>query len=196
MRVKCAAAILACSVGFGICEASAHGAELSGTWARSGTSWMCPPEFPPCDWEDTAEFWQLQGFYIEVALAGGVTFVGITVGVEPNKELASQIGIEVNKGILVDDQLKTSEANIFAIGDCAEVRNPASGRKSVEAVWYTGRIMGETVAQTITGKSTDYNPGTWFNSAKFFDLEYQTYGFVPNNELDDHYYKFKAEFCK
>ncbi len=39
--------------------------------------------------------------------------------------------------------------------------------------------MGETVARTICGKPTKYQPGVFFNSAKFFDIEYQTYGQVP-----------------
>ena len=39
-------------------------------------------------------------------------------------------------------------------------------------------MMGEVVAQTICGTKTKYEPGPWFNSAKFFDIEYQTYGNV------------------
>jgi predicted DNA-binding WGR domain protein len=39
-------------------------------------------------------------------------------------------------------------------------------------------MMGETLAQTICGNRTEYKPGHWFNSAKFLDLEYQTYGWV------------------
>jgi hypothetical protein len=39
--------------------------------------------------------------------------------------------------------------------------------------------MGETIARTITGKRTKYQPGIFFNSAKFFNIEYQTYGQVP-----------------
>ena len=41
-------------------------------------------------------------------------------------------------------------------------------------------MMGETVAQTICGTKTEYKPGIWFNSAKFFDIEYQVYGNVPS----------------
>ena len=51
-------------------------------------------------------------------------------------------------------------------------------RRPVEAVWYTGRMMGETVARTLCGQRTEYRPGHWFNSAKFLDIEYQTYGWV------------------
>lgn len=38
--------------------------------------------------------------------------------------------------------------------------------------------MGETLAQTICGNKLEYKPGHWFNSAKFLDIEYQTYGWV------------------
>lgn len=107
-------------------------------------------------------------------------FVGITTGVIPNKELALAAGLTTNRGIVVNELLETSIPNIYAIGDCAEHQHPQPGRAPVEQVWYTGRIMGETVAQTITGNPTPYQPGIWFNSAKFFDIEYQTYGTVPN----------------
>jgi NAD-dependent DNA ligase len=40
------------------------------------------------------------------------------------------------------------------------------------------RHVGETVAKTIVGNKTKYQPGNWFNSAKFFDIEYQTYGWA------------------
>jgi hypothetical protein len=40
-------------------------------------------------------------------------------------------------------------------------------------------MHGGTVARTIAGEPTPYDRGVWFNSAKFFDIEYQTYGFVP-----------------
>ncbi len=104
--------------------------------------------------------------------------VGLTAGVHPNIGLTDGTSIESNRGILVNEYLQTNIENIFAIGDCAEVKNPLPGRKPIEAVWYVGRMMGETLAHTITGNKTSYKPGYWFNSAKFFDIEYQTYGNV------------------
>ena len=105
-------------------------------------------------------------------------FVGLTVGVHPNISFLKDSGIETNKGILVDSHLRTSIPNIYALGDCAELRKPQPSRRSIEAVWYTGKMMGETVAATICGQPTEYNAGIWYNSAKFFDIEYQTYGYV------------------
>jgi NAD(P)H-nitrite reductase large subunit len=103
-------------------------------------------------------------------------FVGLTAGVRPNIDFLKNTPLEINRGILVDDYLQTNIPDVFAIGDCAEIRNPQQGRKPIEAVWYTGRMAGETVAHNICGQKVRYNPGLWFNSAKFLDIEYQIYG--------------------
>jgi NAD(P)H-nitrite reductase large subunit len=105
-------------------------------------------------------------------------FVGLTTGVRPNIDFIKNTDIATNRGILVNKYLETNQNSIYAIGDCSEQQEPQTGRRSIEAVWYTGRMMGETLAQTLTGNKKAYNPGHWFNSAKFFDIEYQTYGLV------------------
>jgi NADPH-dependent 2,4-dienoyl-CoA reductase/sulfur reductase-like enzyme len=104
--------------------------------------------------------------------------VGLTAGVSPNINFLKESAIEIGRGVKVNRFLETTIKNIYAIGDCAEQQDPIGERRSIEAVWYTGRMMGETVAQTICGNRIEYKPGHWFNSAKFFDIEYQTYGWV------------------
>lgn len=104
--------------------------------------------------------------------------VGLTVGVSPSIGFLKDSGIKTNRGILVNEFLQTNIENVYAIGDCVERTYELSGRRNIEQVWYTGRMMGEVVAQTICGSPTKYEPGPWFNSAKFFDIEYQTYGNV------------------
>ena len=107
-------------------------------------------------------------------------YVGLTAGVHPNIDfLRDAEGLELGRGIKVNDYLETSVPDVYAIGDCAELREPKPGRRPVEAIWYTGRMMGETVAYNIMGRPVGYDPGVWFNSAKFLDLEYQVYGEVP-----------------
>ncbi|MBF9254246.1 NAD(P)/FAD-dependent oxidoreductase [Pontibacter sp. 172403-2] len=106
-------------------------------------------------------------------------FVGLAVGVSPNTGLLKDTPLETNRGILVDEFFATSIRNVFAIGDCVEYRNPPPLRKPVEQVWYTGRMHGETLAHNLAHFPVAYQPGPWFNSAKFLDIEYQTYGIVP-----------------
>lgn len=116
--------------------------------------------------------------------------VGLTAGVSPNINFLKDSGIELGRGILVNRRLETSVADVYAIGDCAEQREAIGERRPIEAVWYTGRMMGETVAQTICGNPTEYKPGHWFNSAKFLDIEYQTYGWVwaQPKEHEEHFW--------
>ena len=103
-------------------------------------------------------------------------FVGLTVGVRPNVDLAKASGIETNRGVVVNEYFETSAADVYAAGDCAEFNRDGIGSRRVEQLWYTGRNHGKTVARTICGLRTAYDRGVFFNSAKFFTVEYQTYG--------------------
>ena len=109
--------------------------------------------------------------------------VGLTAGVTPNVDFLKDSGIELGRGVKVNRHLETNIKDIYAIGDCAEQHEPIGNRRPIEAVWYTGRMMGETVAQTICGNKMEYKPGHWFNSAKFLDIEYQTYGWVFSEKI-------------
>lgn len=116
--------------------------------------------------------------------------VGLTAGVSPNIDFLKDSGIELDKGVKVNRYLETNIKDIYAIGDCAEQHEAIDQRRPIEAVWYTGRMMGEVLAQTLTGTPTQYKPGHWFNSAKFLDIEYQTYGWVwaETKENENHFY--------
>jgi NADPH-dependent 2,4-dienoyl-CoA reductase/sulfur reductase-like enzyme len=105
-------------------------------------------------------------------------FVGLTPGVSPNAELAKSAGLRVGRGVLVDESFRTSAPEIFAAGDCAEIVAADGGANRVEQLWYTGRLQGEVLGDVLAGEERRYDRGIWFNSAKFFDLEYQTYGLV------------------
>ncbi len=99
--------------------------------------------------------------------------VVVATGVRPRVELAMASGVAVARGIVVDDRFRTSVPNVFAIGDCAELPT------GVQQLWYTARQHGEHVASVILGRDRPYDGGVYFNSAKFFDLEWQVYGHVP-----------------
>ncbi len=108
--------------------------------------------------------------------------VGLTAGVTPNIDFLKDSGIELGSGVKVNRYLETNIEDVYAIGDCAEQHDAIGNRRPIEAVWYTGRMMGEALAHTICGNKREYNPGHWFNSAKFLDIEYQTYGWVFSTE--------------
>ena len=132
-------------------------------------------------------------------------FVGLTVGVSPNIDFLYFSGIELGKGVLVNEFLETNIPGIYAAGDCAQLSNPRPGRRPTEPVWYVGRNMGEVAGHNIVASLNSdfglriseprnpkseiripYDPGIWFNSAKFFDIEYQVYGEVLPNPPEHH----------
>jgi len=116
-------------------------------------------------------------------------FVGLTAGVHPNIQFikdSEACDVDCQKGVLVNDYLETTAEDVYAIGDCAQLMNPEEGRRSIEAIWYTGRMMGETVAHVICEHRIKYTPRQWFNSAKFFDIEYQVYGDVQAKPPENH----------
>ena len=124
-----------------------------------------------------------------VALSDGrkvkCQFVGIATGVKPNIDFLHLTELKLDRGIVVDSRLRTNVPDVFAAGDCAQLSDPRPDRKPTEAIWYTGRMQGEVAAHNILGGSVDYDPGIYFNSAKFFDIEYQVYGQVPAELPDD-----------
>ena len=111
--------------------------------------------------------------------------MGLTVGVKPNVEFLRGSKIEVDRGVLVNDCFETNIEGAFAIGDCAQFRNPEVAHRPIEQLWYTARKHGRTVAETLAGVRTPYQRGVFFNSAKFFTLEYQTYGDIRSDIPDD-----------
>ena len=112
-------------------------------------------------------------------------FVGIATGVTPNVDFLKSTTLAVDKGVKVNAYFERSVPDVYAIGDCAEFeKQPGPGRRTLEQVWYTGRMHGETLAYNFCNKPVTYQPGVWFNSAKFFAIEYQTYGWVSPAPVD------------
>ena len=103
-------------------------------------------------------------------------WVGIGAGVTPNVGWLEGSGVEVGRGVLVDATLATSASDVFAAGDCAELCAPPAGEPAVRPIWYTARLQGATAGFGLAGRPRAYAPGVFFNSAKFFDLEWQVYG--------------------
>ena len=121
-------------------------------------------------------------------------WVGLGTGVIPNVEFLRDSDLEIDWGIVVDERLQTNIPDVYAAGDCAQIREPRKYRKAIEPVWYVGRMMGEVVGQIIGGGEQAYMPGPWFNSAKFFDIEYQVYGHVladPSGTQKHFFFEFE-----
>ena len=98
------------------------------------------------------------------------------IGVVPNVELARAAGLEVSDGITVDEYLRTSDTDIFAIGDCAHHPNVFSGngRARLESV-QNAVDQAKCVARAIMGNPTPYRDVPWFWTDQY-EIRFQMVG--------------------
>ncbi len=117
---------------------------------------------------------------LETGHAVSCNLVVAAIGVVPNTTFLAGSGIALSKGgaVETDGALRASVPDVWAAGDCANV-TWADGSRRPEQLWYTARDQGRVAAQSMLGDEVAYRRGTWYNSAKFFDLEYTTAGWVP-----------------
>jgi len=115
--------------------------------------------------------------------------VGVAVGVGSRVGLARDAGLEVGRGVVVDEAFRTSDPDIFAVGDCSEIHLPGEERPRLEKLWYTGQVHGAVAAQAMLGQEAAYAPGIPYNSAQFLFLDYLTVGWMKRMkpELEEHF---------
>ena len=99
------------------------------------------------------------------------------LGIEPNVALARQAGLVVSDGVEVDEQLRTSRANIYAAGDVANFLNPALGKRVRVEHEDNANTMGEVAGRNMAGAGRRYDHLPMFYS-DLFDLGYEAVGDV------------------
>src|SRR6185312_7705163 len=106
-----------------------------------------------------------------VRLASGARLpadlVVLGVGVRPNLELAQAAGLTVDRGVVVDDRLRTSAPGVFAAGDIARFPyGPTGGSVRIEH-WVVAQRMGKVAALNILGRDTPYSSPPFFWSTQW-----------------------------
>ena len=86
----------------------------------------------------------------------GCDLLAYAIGVQPRLQLAKEAGIACERGILVDEHLRTNFPNIFAAGDVAQVYDPLSGRAVVDSLWAPAHDQGQVAGMNMAGKSRVY----------------------------------------
>jgi 3-phenylpropionate/trans-cinnamate dioxygenase ferredoxin reductase subunit len=104
------------------------------------------------------------------------------VGIRPDTRLAEQAGLAVDNGILVDASLRSSDADIYAAGDVANVDNPAFGRIRVEH-WANALNGGPAAAKSMLGQDVVYDRVPYFFSDQY-DLGLEYSGWAPPGTYD------------
>jgi 3-phenylpropionate/trans-cinnamate dioxygenase ferredoxin reductase subunit len=100
-------------------------------------------------------------------------FVVVGVGVEPRTELASQAGLAVDNGILVEEELQTSVPGVFASGDVANAHHPFYGERIRVEHWANALNQGPAAARSMLGRPDPYERLPYFFSDQYeLGMEY------------------------
>jgi NAD(P)H-nitrite reductase large subunit len=112
--------------------------------------------------------------------------VAVALGVRPRRELAEAAGLACERGILVDDYLRTSDDDIFAAGDVAEVRESTTGRRTLEVLWHSAVSKGRVAGLNMATEPTHvYDTGTPLNVTRLAGFEITIIGTVGSGEGGD-----------
>jgi len=109
-----------------------------------------------------------------VTLKGGRTIeAGMIVcgaGVRPNVDFLAGSGVDVARGVLVNERQETSAPGVYAAGDCAEGFDFLSGERAVHAIWPTAIDQGRVAGANMAGGSQTYPGSLSWNVTELFGL--------------------------
>lgn len=94
----------------------------------------------------------------------------LAIGVRPEVKLAREAGLEVGKGIRVNEYLQTSDPKIYALGDAVEVVNFVTGKPAVIPLAGPANKQGRIVANNISGRLEKYNGTQGTAVLKVFEM--------------------------
>jgi 3-phenylpropionate/trans-cinnamate dioxygenase ferredoxin reductase subunit len=131
---------------------------------------------------EATEFIGVDGRVIAVRVADGqdvpADVVVVAIGASPNVALAQGAGLEVRRGILVDEGMHTSHPDIFAAGDVANAWHPFIHDRIRSDHWANAMGQGPAAAKSMLGQLVSYDEIPYFYTDQY-DLGMEFAGFVP-----------------
>jgi NAD(P)H-nitrite reductase large subunit len=130
------------------------------------------------------------GRVVAVEIGDGETIscdlVAVAIGVRPRVDLAREAGLDCARGVLVDDHLRTSDADVYAAGDIAETAQPGTGRRTLEVLWHSAVMKGRTAGRNMAGGPLAvYDPGVPLNITRLAGLRTTIIGTVGKGDDAD-----------
>jgi nitrite reductase (NADH) large subunit len=119
------------------------------------------------------------GALLEAGEALSAEMIVISAGVRPNLELAEPLGLKTDKGIIVDDHLRTNQSDIYASGDVAEFKGIPYG------IWPAAMEQGKIAGINMAGADATYEGTTMANTLKVVGVDLASAGNIDvENEFE------------
>jgi NAD(P)H-nitrite reductase large subunit len=114
----------------------------------------------------------------------GCEILAIAIGIRPRLDLAEASGVDVDRGIIVDQSLRTNLPEIYAAGDTAQVHDPRTGEYQLDTLWWVAAEQGRVAGLNMAGGSARYVRAVPFNVTRIGRLTTTIIGAVGNGESD------------
>jgi NADPH-dependent 2,4-dienoyl-CoA reductase/sulfur reductase-like enzyme len=111
--------------------------------------------------------------------------VAVAVGIRPRLELARRAGLASGRGITVDEAMRTSDPDIFAAGDAAEVSDSATGSRTLDSLWWVALAHGRTAGENMAGGRAVIERGVPFNVTRLGGITTTILGTVGQRAEDE-----------
>jgi NAD(P)H-nitrite reductase large subunit len=100
----------------------------------------------------------------------------MATGIKTNLDWLKGAGVNINRGIVVDDRLRSNVPNVYAAGDVAEGRDLISGEPAVHAIEPTAQEHGRVVGANMAGKDVTYKGSVIINIVEVCHLDAASFG--------------------
>jgi NAD(P)H-nitrite reductase large subunit len=107
--------------------------------------------------------------------------VVVGIGVRPNIEIVKGTPIKTNMGIVVDDTMRTTVADVYAAGDIVETRDPLSGKTRIAAIWPNAIEQGRVAGRNMAGVEAHYPGPLSVNIINIFDVPVVALGLMASD---------------
>ncbi len=132
-----------------------------------------------------------EGYVVGCHLTDGgflqTEIVVIAIGVVPNYNLAKDANVKVDRGIMVDDHMRTNAEGVYAAGDVAQALDMLAGENRVVPIWPNAYNQGFCAGKNMAGRDTGYSGGLAMNSISFYGLPTISVGTVNPPEDDKNF---------
>ena len=108
---------------------------------------------------------EVSGIKLEDGTEISADAIMVQAGVRSNIKMAQESGLETDRGVMVDEHLRTANENIFAAGDCAQIGNFTIG------LWTSSQEMGKIAGHNMTGDEESYIQPKPFSTLLLGDIK-------------------------
>lgn len=112
------------------------------------------------------------------------SILGVGIGMHPDQSYYRDCGIEIDRGIVVNEYLETPHQSVYAIGDAAQFADMNVGRHVVYGNWMNAQSQGRAVAKTICGERAPFNLVSSY-ATHLYDMHIVFIGDVDRKAADE-----------